>query len=228
MLPPPRYSRVVRPIFWSVPTLPGDTWRYRWESLHRLKDLIESANCRCLVWTINSDFSRPDRARYGQAYYRSWGLAAADYLNAKSMRFILGGPNTADLSSTLIKRTGKRIAEFVKEALQRYPQLELLIENHWGVSTNAHHFQNIFETACDLLTVQERDKLGICLDPLNLPPETDYQQAWQQLIPYAKHIHLKQKSSNGETIDLPRFISLVQASGYDRYWIIEDRSLLNL
>lgn len=226
MLPPPRFSRIVRPLLWSIPSLPADTWRYRTRSLYQIKENLAAHQSRCLCWTINSDFTRPSRANLAQWYYRSWGIEAAKLLETRFLRFILGGSNESKLSPSEIEIVAQRIARFVRHAHQQLPELTLLIENHWGVSSNIDQFLTIFKKANENLSAAEQAIFGICLDPLNIPKRENLQIAWQKMVPYAKHVHLKETNADGEAIDLLPFVHLLKQAGYDGYWVIEDKSLL--
>lgn len=59
MLPPPRLSRLRRPLLSLLPGAPPELWRYSRETLRQLSARAQANRTKILAWTINSDFTVP-------------------------------------------------------------------------------------------------------------------------------------------------------------------------
>lgn len=220
MLPPPRFSRVARPLFSRLPYAPADLWRYRRAVLYLLRDRLAAHGLRCAGWTLNTDFTQPALALPAQALYRGWGIWAANALGAGTLRVTLGGRHNGDVAGV-----ADRLAVFTRAALRRLKRNTLLVlENHWGMSSKIETHCAIFAAARDRLAASERARFALCLDPTNMADD-DRPAAWRRMAPDAGHVHLKgsadRPSSNGRPVDTATLLRALTAAGFAGTYVVE-------
>lgn len=111
----------------------------------------------------------------------------------------------------------EKIARCVAALRQLRPTLDGLdlqigIENHWGLSTNP-------ATVVEIIRRVESPRLGTCPDFGNFTATQDRYAGLQILAPYAKHVHAKSYQFNGTgeetTIDFARCLKIFRDAGYD-------------
>ncbi|MEM9776962.1 MAG: TIM barrel protein [Chloroflexota bacterium] len=181
MLPPGRWSRtraVVQNMFGAKPSHPK-LQRYLKSTIKELKKNLQKHDVKCNSWTIDSDLTLPDSKWRSEIKYILEGARTAVELNASYLRLTIGGN----------EQMGKEVDELVirrlkmLEALveQFHPKLKLVVENHWGLSTNITRFLEI---------MNQVDQIGICFDPGNVRFE-DRQLDWANLAANAEMFHLK-------------------------------------
>jgi hypothetical protein len=214
MLPPPRFSRVVRPLFRCLPYANPELWRYRQLTLLRLRDELAAHGQHCLCWTLNTDFSLPRAGWPAQWLYWHWGLLAARTVVARLLRIILGGSDGAAAGPVV----GARLNRFLRYALARFDG-QIVLENHWGLSQDWTQHQAIFQAARAALPAADRPRFGLCLDPVNFPP-TDRPTAWAQLAPHAAHVHLKAPVSQ-DKYEPGTFLGQLKVAGYRGHYTLE-------
>jgi sugar phosphate isomerase/epimerase len=200
MLPPPRLSRVRRPLLSLLPGASPDLWRYSKATLRHLLAKAKEYRIVILAWTINSDFSVPAYQWPLQRLYLVRGVAAARLLQAPMLRIILGGsPGTPRTRDGAIVR---RLAEFFVESQRRCPGLTIVLENHWGISSDIDRHLAIFDQVYAQLPTSQQSLFGCCFDPAHR----------------AIHYHLKTNAFNeaGDEKTLPhhRLFELLYRSGY--------------
>ena len=208
MLPPPPYSRVVRPLFKLLPQVNAELWRYRQTTLRELKRRLTANEVACLCWTINSDFAGPAGTSLAQRLYWQRGLEAAILLAARKLRIILGG---ADGGQPAV-HTVPQLSRFVRMALACFDGT-LVLENHWGVSSDIDVMLAIFHDVRSRLSAAEQARFWLCLDPDNMH-EMDRPAQWAKMAPWAGHVHLKGAPP-------PELMSLLLAADYDGYYCLE-------
>lgn len=189
MLPPPRFSRIRRPLLALLPGAPPELWRYSRATLRQLRANARDSNCAVLAWTINSDFSVPAVQWPLQRLYLACGLAAAHTLRVSLLRVNLGGS-----VQTPYKRDGvimRRLAEFVRYSQQCYPGISITVDNHWGISTNIDRHIRIVDDVFARLEPALRTRFGCCFDPANMPQGKERRRWWRELAKRANHYHLK-------------------------------------
>lgn len=90
--------------------------------------------------------------------------------------------------------------------------LQIGIENHWGLSTNP-------ETVVEIIRRVESPRIGTCPDFGNFTATQDRYAGLQVLSPYVKHVHAKSYQFNGTgeetTIDFARCLKIFHEAGYD-------------
>ena len=187
MLPSPRLGRVRR-LFMARPAGPAHAWRYSDATLHRLKAELDRTGVGCLAWTVDSDLTVPGRFWPSQARYLNRAMQTAKVLGASVLRLTLGGH--PDQSPVADGRAANRLAKLTRESQQICPGLTLAVENHWGLSTDFRRLLAILDRADTILPAHERDQLGLCFDPGNVPP-ADRAEAWPHLAWRAVHFHFK-------------------------------------
>lgn len=223
MLPPPRFSRLRRPLLRLLPGAPPELWRYSQASLRQLRARAKADEVTILAWTINSDFTLPRRQWPAQQLYLWRGLWAVRELGATLLRINLGGSvETATDQDELIAR---RLAHFVRTSQQRLPGLMITLENHWGVSSDIDRHLHIFDAARGLLDAASRACLGCCFDPANMAESDQRPRWWRELAVRANHFHLKtaQFDGDGRELSLPHaeIGTILQAAGYRGWTTIE-------
>lgn len=188
MLPPPRFSRIRKPLFNLLPGVPPELWRYSRRSLVQLKGNAAASQTRLLCWTINSNLAVSGWAWPLQQVYLRWGIAAARHLQAPLLRLNLGGqPSTpAEMDDRIVAR----LVQAVHLGQRRYPGLTLTVENHWGLSTDIDRHLRLVAQARAQLPESLQSRLGCCFDPGNMP-EGDREQWWRGLSAAANHFHFK-------------------------------------
>lgn len=240
MLPPPRFSRVRRPLWRLLPGASPELWRYSWRSLEQLKHRamrhsehgqeigsIRKGNAAAtqtpvLCWTINSDFAVPGWAWPVQQHYLRWGIAAARHLQAPLLRLNLGGQ--PDTPASLDNQIVSRLVKFVQASQRGVPGLTLTVENHWGLSTDIDRHLRLVAQAKSQLPVGMQDRLGCCFDPGNMP-EGDRERWWRGLAAAANHFHFKTTAfdERGRDPHLPHdhILALLREANYQRDVTIE-------
>lgn len=216
MLPPPRLSRIRRPLLALLPGAPPDFWRYSRTTLRRLQAQAQASGVSILSWTINSDFAVPVHQWPAQQLYLWRGLAAARLLESSLLRVNLGGsPETPAGRDSLI---GRRLARFARVALGRYPGLALTVENHWGLSTDMERHLRLVDDVAAALSPGHQRRFGCCFDPANVPEEPGRERWWRELAARANHYHLKTTrfDASGNDTGLPHrcLFELLHRAGY--------------
>lgn len=211
MLPPPRLSRLRRPLLRLLPGAPPELWRYSRAGLRQLQADAQARGVQIMTWAINSDFTVPDRAWPAQQFYLRRGLAAARLLAAPLLRVTLGGrAETPRSQDALIAR---RLA-----TLAAASPAVVTLENHWGVSADIERHLQIFDAAAAALPASLRSRFGCCFDPGNVPDGPERPRWWRELARRANHFHLKTVAFNaaGDEIGLPHaaIFDLLAEVGY--------------
>ena len=215
MLPPPRFSRIRRPLLGLWPGVPPELWRYSWRSLAKLKGNAAASQTPVLCWTINSDLAVSHRAWLLQKLYLRWGIAAARHLHAPLLRLNLGGqPHTP---VAMDNRIVARLVRAVYLSQRWYPGLKVTVENHWGLSTDIDRHLRLVAQARTQLPESLQGRLGCCFDPGNMP-EGKRERWWQGLSAAANHFHFKTTAfdERGRDPHLPHdhILALLRAANY--------------
>ena len=214
MLPPPRFSRAVRPLFRVLPYANPEVWRYRQLTLLHLRDELAAQGQQCRCWTLNTDFSLPRTGWPPQWLYWRWGVLAARTVGARQLRIILGGSDGARAGPTVVARLNR----FLSYALARFDG-QIVLENHWGLSQEWTQHRAIFAAAWAALPAADQPRFGLCLDPVNFPV-ADRPAAWASLAPHATHVHLK-APTQADAYDLITFLDQLEAAGYNGHYTLE-------
>lgn len=188
MLPPPRLSRLFRRLYALLPGAPADLWRYRGSVDAQLRFRFSAEGVRCLCWTVNSDFSVRDAHWPMQRAYVFAGARIAAALGAPLLRVILGGDEHTPATRDAV--VADRLAAVVRTIAHRRPPLNVVVENHWGLSTDVHRMVQILDGARQRLPAPIQARLGACFDPANMPPDAR-QAGWRALAPLTAHAHFK-------------------------------------
>lgn len=211
MLPPPRLSRVRRPLLSLLPGAPPELWRYSRASLRRLQGMAQAHGVQILTWAINSDFTVPGRAWPAQQLYLRRGLAAARLLATPLLRVTLGGGT--ELPRDRDALIARRLA-----ALALASPATVTLENHWGLSGDIARHLAIFDAAVAALPAGARTRLGCCFDPGNVPDGPQRSHWWAELARRANHFHLKTVAFDaaGDEMHLPHaeIYALLAEAGY--------------
>lgn len=213
MLAPPRFSRLkelVRRAAGAMlgrnPKFPAELALYTRRNLERMRAALDKSGVRCVAWTVNSDLCVPESLWPWQQRYLRWGLFAARLLGASRLRVTLGGE--ADAPAEVEARAVRRLAALAAEAQKVAPGCTLVVENHWGLSTNPDRLLRILDAA----STQTGMPIGLCFDPGNLLPE-ERERGWEILAPHAFHLHFKTYAFDAEgretTLPYDRILPLV-------------------
>jgi sugar phosphate isomerase/epimerase len=223
MLPPPRLSRLRRPLISLLPGAPAELWRYSRATIGRLSARAAESGVSVLTWTINSDFSVPARHWPAQQIYLRRGVAAAVRLQSPLLRVNLGG--SPDTPRAHDKDIARRLAAFVVDSLRRYPGLAITVENHWGISTDIDRHLQIVDQAAAQLPASLQARFGCCFDPANMPESHERERWWRELALRANHYHLKTTAfgTDEEDKQLPHaaLFGLLRRVGYQGQVTIE-------
>ncbi len=214
MAPPPRFSRVRRPLLRLLPGAPVEFWRYDRRTLEALRRAARRSQVRLLAWTLNSDFAIAAWRWPAQWIYLRQGVLAARTLQARLLRITLGG--SSDTPAALDGLIQKRLLQFLKVAFRLYPGLHVTLENHWGVSADIQRHLRLFDAVKAALPEAGRSQFGGCFDPGNTPLAARDQ--WPALAERANHYHFKTNlfGAAGEEESLPHaaLLQLLAATGY--------------
>ena len=197
MLPPPRLSRVRQPLLDLLPGAPPELWRYSRASLRQLRANAAAHQVTVLTWTINSDFTVPDRRWPAQQIYLRRGLAAARLLVTPLLRVTLSAISDRapdDGAATPRSRDDvivQRLAAFVETSQRHAPGVTITLENHWGISSDIERHVHIFDAAAAALPAGLRSRFGCCFDPGNVPEGPARVGWWREMAVRANHFHLK-------------------------------------
>lgn len=223
MLPPPRRSRIRRPLFALLPGAPPELWRYSRATLQSLSAKAADSGVHILTWTINSDFTVSKWHWPAQQLYLRRGVAAARRLQTPLLRVNLGGTPETPLARD--EAVIRRLYEFVASSQKRYPGVMVTLENHWGISTDIDRHLHIFDQVAAQLSPSYRARFGCCFDPDNVPQHSERERWWQELASRANHFHLKTKvfDDNGVENTLPHahLFELLQSAEYQGWVTIE-------
>lgn len=219
MLPPPRLSRIRKRFRPRQNNLPAAWWHYTAGNIHTLRQALDTAGVRCVCWTLDTDFTVPETHWSAQLRYIKRGLQTAVSLNAELVRLTLSGqedkPQTTDLLIV------QRLQQVVQEAAVHYPTIQLVVENHWGITTDIGRMLAILKMVNKELN---HALVGVCFDPSNVLPERQTTD-WPQLAAAAIHVHLKTKrfTKMGEekNIDYQIVFKLLKQNSYQGYMVIE-------
>lgn len=202
MLPPPRFSRVRRPLLALLPGVPPELWRYSRATLRRLSALAAASQVSILTWAINSDFAVPTHHWPAQQLYVRRGLAAARRLHAPLLRVTLGGTPETPLARD--NDVVHRLADFVARSQRDYPGVTVTVENHWGLSTDVDRHLHLIDAVADCLPPSLQGKFGCCFDPGNMPDTPRRPHWWREVAKRANHFHLKTTTfATGDDHSLP-------------------------
>lgn len=223
MLPPPRFSRMRRPLLSLLPGAPPELWRYSRDTLRRLRAQAEKNATAVAAWTSNSDFTVSALQWPAQKVYLWRGVAAARLLRAPLLRVNLGGaPETPAGRDPVVVG---RLAAFVADSQRRYPGVTITVENHWGISTDVERHLHIVDAVAGRLSPQLAERFGCCFDPGNVPDSPERPRWWRELAERANHYHLKATNGvvTGEDGDLPHadLFALLEKVGYGGWVTIE-------
>ncbi|MFW5943079.1 MAG: sugar phosphate isomerase/epimerase family protein [Chloroflexota bacterium] len=215
MLPPPRFSRLRRPLLSLLPGAPPELWRYSRASVGQLAQRVREAGVTVLTWTINSDFAVPAHHWPAQQLYLWRGVAAARQLDAHLLRVNLGGDSqTPAARDPLIAR---RLARFVQTCQRWRSGLVVTVENHWGLSSDLGRHLQILRKTKRRLPEALHGYFGCCFDPHNIPEE-ERERWWPGLAAAANHYHFKTTAFDeaGEETELPQahLLSLLAEAKY--------------
>lgn len=213
MLPPPRWSRVRRPLLAALGA-PQNLWRYSARTLQPLT----YAPTQMVSWTLDTDFTVSAWRWLWQKRYLAAGFRAARLLRCAVVRVTLGGAENSP--TTQDDLAARRLAETVRYSAP----LTVAVENHWGLSTEYERLLKILALAKKQLNGAQAARLGVCFDPGNLPAERR-EQGWQALAPQANHFHFKTRTftPEGEESTLPyaEILALLRASHYSGHIVLE-------
>lgn len=221
MLPPPRLSRIRRPLLRLVGA-PPEFWRYTAGNLQRLADALDAKQAHCVAWAIDSDMTVTGWRWWWQARYIRRGLWAAQKLGAQVLRLTVGGK--VDAPAGLDPLIIQRLTQLTQYTHQHYPTLQLAIENHWGLTTDLSRLVNIIKQTRTNLPSDIQSKIGICYDPGNVSNPSDAEQ-WRDVVGYANHFHAKVVGWDGEGkpkgIPYPEILGMLGGVEYDGFVVVE-------
>lgn len=210
MLPPPRFSRLRRPLL-ELLDAPPALWRYDPSTLRRLQRELTATHATCFGWTLDTDLTVSGRRWLWQRLYLEAGARTAGRLRASLLRVTVGG------AVDLLPRVDSTVARRLAQLAQRHRFLIIAVENHGDLSADVERFCGIMRAARGLLPPAEAARLGVCFDPGNVLPKAREQQ-WALLAPLAVHVHFKTRAftSIGEEASLPYplILKLLSRAGY--------------
>jgi sugar phosphate isomerase/epimerase len=157
--------------------------------------------------------SDPTERRQAVRNHRKW-LDAAHLLGCHSIRCNASGAEPGDPDA--VKRCAESFAALVE--LARPDKLNVIIENHWGFSSDPDALLAVLKEVNDPF-------FGTLPDFGNFPPEADRYEAVRKMMPYAKGVSAKcygfDREGNETTIDYARMMRIVLDAGYRGFVGIE-------
>jgi sugar phosphate isomerase/epimerase len=138
-------------------------------------------------------------------------LEAAEILGAEQVRIDAGGPET--LTDPILATVTQGYQDLLQRAKTK--KLEILIENHWGVSRSPDNVVKILNS---------NPGLGLLFDTNNWTPG-EQEKGWQMCAKYARSVHIKTFSFDEQgydpSVNLPLAIRLLVEAGYQGTWGVE-------
>ncbi len=192
---------------------PSPQYTYCQELLKRARD--HDVKILLIMCDGEGDLAHADKAQRRQAVrnHRKW-LDIAQVLGCHSIRCNMGNGQPGDQDA--IKRCADSFAELVDYA--RPDKINVLIENHWGLSSDPDSVIAMIKRVDDPL-------LGTLPDFGNFPPETDRYEAVRKLMPFAKAVSAKcyeyDADGNEKRTDYARMMPIVLEAGYHDWVGIE-------
>ncbi len=166
---------------------------------------------------------RPRVRRKAVHRHQHWIEVAAD-LGCTAVRVNTGGDHplawNTPLENGVVQSTLRRcldsctaLADFARPA-----GVSILLENHGGLSSN-------IPAVVDLIQRAQRGNLGTLPDFGNFSAAADKYDSIERLLPFALGVSAKTFDFDDEgletTIDYPRMVKMIEASGYEGYIGIE-------
>ena len=184
------------------------------------KDLLKRAadhNVKILLIMCDGegDMAHPDKAERRQAVrnHHKW-IDIAAVLGCHSIRCNAGEAKAGDADA--VSRCAESFAELLEYA--RPDKLNVIIENHWGLSSDPDSLLAVIKKVNDPL-------LGTLPDFGNFPPEIDRYEAVRRMMPSAKAVsakcHAFDEAGNETKTDYARMMRIVLDAGYRGYVGIE-------
>ena len=189
---------------------PSPQYRYCNELKQRAAD--HGVKLLLIMCDHEGDMSSSDRAERRQAVrnHRKW-VDVALVLGCHSIRCNVGKAQPGDAGA--IAACAESFADLVEYA--RPDGLHILIENHWGLSSDPDSLLALIQRVNDPL-------LGTLPDFGNFPKGVDKYDAVRRMMPHAKAVSAKchdfDASDNETGIDYARMLRIVLDAGY-RGWI---------
>ncbi len=192
---------------------PSPTYRYCKDLAARAAD--HDVKILLIMCDAEGDFCAADKKERAQAVrnHRKW-LDIAQVLGCHSIRCNSGHAKPGDQDA--IKRCAESFAALCE--LARPDKINVLIENHWGLSSDPDSLLAVIRQADDPL-------LGTLPDFGNFPEEVDRYRAVKLMMPHAKAVSAKcydfDEQGNDTRIDYGRMMKIVLDAGYAGYVGIE-------
>lgn len=186
MLPPPRFSRVRRPLWAAVGGGQWAAWRYSHASAERLRGALTAAGVRCVAWTVDTALAAPTPRWWGQLAYVAQAVAMARHLGTPTVRLTVG-----EVGHWGPQRAAAVVSARLRWLAHRWPTVQWVVENHGGLSGRADWLVPVVRSA---------PAVGLCFDPGNSPPVD-----WSALAAVAVHGHFKTRAftPHGREATLP-------------------------
>ena len=215
MLPAGRWSRVWNwmAYIWGYRATSKKMRKYTRRTINKLNAELEKYNIQCTSWTIDSDLTVDDVAWRDELAYIITGFKTAEILGAKYLRITLGG--AACMGPEIDPIVSSRLKFIAALRKNLFPDIEPVVENHWGLSTEPDRFLSI---------MAEAPEIGICFDPGNTP-KINQEANWEKLAAKTKLFHLKIYDLDLEKIDkdlnYPMIFQLLAKENYSGKFVIE-------
>lgn len=152
----------------------------------------------------------PEARRANRLIADRW-LEAGAALGAAQVRIDAGGPE--DMPAEVLDLVVCEYEDLVARGAAR--GLEVIMENHWGISHIPENVVRIMEAV---------PGLGLLFDTGNWA-EGMTEEGWERCAKYARSTHFKTFAFDGDgnetSVDIPKAVRLVAATGYDGCWGIE-------
>ncbi len=187
-----------------------------------LNQLKKNGNAHGITFVLimvdgEGDMSARDKKERIQAAvaHRKW-VDIAHYLGCHAIRCNMGGPRENwQADKDIVSRAAESFNHLLEYA--RGADLNVVIENHGGASSNA-------ETLSALMKTVNNANFGTLPDFGNINPGDDHAEVIRRIVPWAKGISVKASWSADGTHprwDLEKIIKICQDAGYHGFWGIE-------
>lgn len=191
----------------------------------KLAGVMRDAGLVASQYTIEADFSRPERREQSTAHVNQ-AVDSALIFGANIVRVVSAAPHDREDREWVLGEDKEKIIRCCAEGLRgcldyaEEKQVMLALEDHWLIGTNVPDFMRILELVDD-------DRLKVNLDTANVPRDTTVQLA-ELVKDRVVHFHISEllEGKHGIVIgkgdvDVKGVFSVIKGNGFDSWVSLE-------